>query len=60
MPLSKIIWSSPITSVSQTFLNNEKGYCLTQIIILFLSADIKTIPIVERTAIFMYLRYPLF
>lgn len=30
MPLSKIIWISPIISVSQTFLNNEKGYCATQ------------------------------
>lgn len=38
MPLSKII---RITTASQTFLNNEKLYCPTQII-LFLLAGIKT------------------
>lgn len=38
MPLSKII---RITSASWTFLNNEKLYCPTQIV-LFLLAGIKT------------------
>lgn len=30
MPLSKIIWISPIISVSQTFLSDEKCHCPTQ------------------------------